>query len=158
MPIREFSTDCHIEIRDSGGTTLSSFSLPIGSGKIMPKPRRPDGPPTRTLLDGRRKERRTEGFYLDVELEWEELSPGPHQTLVNVIDALHLRAGSSTVHFCPESPPPTGAEADGYLWRVVPSLEEGMIDVIYENRVRERGAALTLKAHDYEPALPGWLD
>jgi len=158
MPLLEFSTDCHIEIRDSGGETSNSFSLPLGSGTIMVKPRRPDGPPTRTLLDGRRKERRTEGFYLDVELEWEELSPSPHQALVSAVDALHLRPPSSTVHFCPESPPPEGAEVDGYLWRVVPSLEEGMIDVIYENRVRERGASLTLKAHDYKTALPGWLD
>ena len=158
MPVLEFSGNATVEIRDGQGTTLSSHALPFSDGRVVAKPKRPDGPAYRELVDGRRKERRADGFYLDPKMEWEELSVEAHADLVALMDALHVRADTDEVYFCPENPVPAGAAADNYIWRVVPAISEGDIDLIYENRVRAREASLTLKAHDSIAPLPGWLE
>jgi len=93
-----------------------------------------------------------------VELDWDELTIEAHADLVALIDALHVRGDTDTVHFCPDNPIPSGAEADDYLWCVVPAISEGDIDLIYENRVRARAASLMLKARNEVATLPGWLD
>jgi hypothetical protein len=149
MPIQEFSGDATIRI-GQGGTT---FALPFSDGRVIAKPKRPDGPAFRELVDGKRKERRADGFYLDVNLEWDELSSGARATLVSLVDGLHTRAPDTKVYFKPVAEPDTSI---GY-WRVVPALTEGDIDLIYEDRVRAREASLTLKAEDSTPSLPGWL-
>jgi len=158
MPVKEFSGNATVEIRDGQGTTLSSHALPFSDGRIAAKPKRPGGLPFRELVDGRRKERRADGFYRDVELDWAELSIDAHAVLVGLIDALHLRADADEVYFCPENPVPTGAWDDDFIWRVVPAISGGDIDLIYEDRVRARGASLTLKAHDAITTLPGWFE
>jgi len=158
MPVKEFAGDATVLIRNGQGTTLSSHALPFSDGRVIAKPKRPDGPAFRELVDGRRKERRASGFYLDVELDWDELTIEAHADLVALIDALHVRGDTDTVHFCPDNPIPSGAEADDYLWCVVPAISEGDIDLIYENRVRARAASLMLKARNEVATLPGWLD
>jgi len=150
MPIQEFSGGATILIRDGQGNDLSSFALPFSSGRVIAKPKRPDGPPFRRLVDGRRKERRTNGFYLDVDMTFDELSKGAHARLVRCIDAVHGRAGNDTVHFRPD-------DSISY-WRVVPALSEGDVDLIYEDRVRAREASLTLKARSAVSSLPSWLE
>ena len=154
MPIQEFSGNASVLIEDGGGSEVASFALPFSNGKVIAKPKRPDGPPFRRLVDGRRKERRATGWYLDVEAEWDELSVPAHDTLVSCIDALHRRSGTDRVKFKPE---PKSASAISY-WRVVPAISEGDIDLIYEDRVRAREASLMLKARTARDNLPSWFD
>jgi hypothetical protein len=151
MPLTDFSGEARIEIRDGQGAVQSSFSLPV-LGSILVKPNRPDGPAYRELLDDTRRERRASGWHIDVELEWEELSPAAHATLVSLIDALHARADAHEVWFTPDS------GDTSMFWRVVPVIERDMIDVIYENRVRERPARLTFMAQSPVTTLPTWID
>jgi len=158
MPVAEFAGNATVLIRDGQGTQKSAFALPFSDGRVAAKPKRPKGPAIRTLVDGRRKERRADGWYMDVTLEYDELSIEAHRTLVQCIDTLHQRADADTVHFCPESPVPSGAETDDYLWEVVPALKKGDVDLIYENRVRERSASLILKARREVPVLPDWFE
>mgnify|MGYP006280868019 FL=1 len=81
MPIKEFSGDVGVAIRSGQGDT--TFSLPAVDVTLRAVPRRPDGPAFRELLDGRRRERRASGWYLDVDIEWEELSIAAHANLID---------------------------------------------------------------------------
>jgi len=149
MPVKEFAGDATVRIQDGQGG-YDTFALPFSDGRVIAKPKRPDGPPFRELVDGRRKERRASGFYLDVELEWGELSKSAHTTLVQCIDTMHQRADTSNVEFRPDD--------SIAFWRVVPAISEGDIDLIYEDRVRSREASLMLKAHSATDPLPGWFE
>lgn len=148
MPIQEFSGEATVRVGQG-----DIFTLPFSDGRVIAKPKRPDGPPFRELVDGRRIERRAEGFYLDVKMDWGELSKGAHADLVALVDALHTRESATKVYF---KPVPNEDTSIGF-WRVVPAISEGDIDLIYESRVRARKATLTLKARDSVTPLPGWI-
>lgn len=151
MPIKEFSGDVGVAIRSGQGDT--TFSLPAVDVTLRAVPRRPDGPAFRELLDGRRRERRASGWYLDVDIEWEELSIAAHANLISLIDAMHARGGTDEVFFCPSMPWDASME-----YRVVPAIDEDAAQIIYSDRVRERPGTLILKAHHEVTELPSWFD
>lgn len=151
MPIKEFAGDCTVLLRESGQGDIT-FALPVVDGRVKAVPKRPKGPGHVTLVNGLRKERRPEGWYLDVELQWEELSVEAHEALFDCVDALAQRTAAQSVFFSPVSPADPGME-----WEVVPSIEEGTIDVVYEKRVQGRPAQLILPARSHVTALPSWM-
>lgn len=153
MPVKEFSGDATVRIQDGAGG-YDNYPLPFSDGRVIAKPDRPKGPPFRTLVDGRRKERRSDGWYLDVKLQWEELSKSAHVTLRQLIDDLHQRSSSQAVEFKPE--PDSGSSIS--YWRVVPAIKEGTIDLIYEDRVRSRKSSFMLKARQSRESLPNWFE
>lgn len=135
--------------------------LPAADFSVMAVPYVKGKQPVVQLVDGSRKISSFEPkFHVDVDIEWKELGYVKYPLLMTWAQTAFANAATATFKFYPAANT-AGNAPDGALSgiEVVPEFTEDLIKAVYEGRVRNREAKLSLKGKSLIAAasLPAWL-
>lgn len=157
--LKDFYGKCVLSMDTGGGEVYTV--LPAADVSIKAVPYIKGKQPVIDLVNGDRALASMElKFHVDVKIEWKEIGRAKGPELATWVKDAFVNSSTATFKFYPNANG-AGTAPDGVNVgvEVIPAFTDDLIQVIYEDRVRQRSATLELKGKSPIAAasLPAWM-